>query len=524
MNQDEVGAYPIYTSLNSDQKQVRLLEISSHLRNGMIDCNLTTRSLVGAKYVVLSYRWGASDATFEISLNGKPFRVRQNLWMFLNVIREQEGMLLWIDALCINQQDTEERNQQVRIMGQIFQSAAMVVSWLGPSNADIEYAFDLMSHVWSSSSADDDADRLPTLLDGQSDGDSWKAIAELCNLQYWGRVWVVQEILLSSNNYLLCGKKTLPWQMFANFISLVDVRFKCPPQYVRAIHNSTAKSYATSKPYAMVREDLQWRIGTQLRHDYGKAWDTEEYNLFRILTMFGDRACTDPLDHIHALLSLTDEGNSFPIQYGIDRLQLFLTVIHFCGQSATQEYQNDPQARFKPVSQRAFMRNVRYLAETMELIPSTYQRTSPYFHGPAVSARGPSPRADPCFPCSGQSMCLQFTIINGGDEPPILRSNTLRRAMSSISFDCLLHLDESSSWFMCRTQADDIEQSLEVVAVVTIKDGAHGRGFKILEPGKLQECRVVSPVGGDMPARWEMDIPAEAQLDLLKVVILAIPA
>ena len=522
MTQDAVPAPPLYDVLDTNTKQIRLLEVASSLNNGRIECRLSTAALNITKYVVLSYRWGSLGATHEILLNGHTFYVRQNLWSFLNTIREQPGMMLWIDALCINQQNIDERNRQVRIMGQIFQSAAMVLSWLGPANSKIEQAFDLMGHVWSSSNTEDDSENLPVPSTNQTEDDLWQSMVEVCSLLYWGRVWVVQEILLSSNNYLLCGRKTLPWQAFANFISLIDVRFRCPSQYSRIIQNSNAKSYATSKPYAMVRPELQWRIGSELRHDYGKAWDTEEHSLFRIVTMFGERECADPLDHIYALLSLSDEGNAFPIEYGIDRVQLLLTVFHFCGQSAWQEYHHgSKQDQFRPTSQRAFMRNAKFLAETMELIPA-YQRTPPYFHGAALSARGPSPRPDPGFPCAPQTLHLQCTTISPGDEPPVLRSSSLQRTMSTIAFDMLLHLDESSTWFLCLRQ-DEQPDTLAIRAAITIKDGPRGRGFKILEPGKLATSPVVPLTDGTGLEQWDLAVSSDAHLDLLKLVILGAP-
>ncbi|KAK5944307.1 hypothetical protein PMZ80_003588 [Knufia obscura] len=533
MTQNAPSATPIYDNLdtnnNTTTPQIRLLKVNPTLTNNRITCNLTTVPLHTAKskYVVLSYRWGTTPATQPILLNGHLFLLRHNLWSFLDVIREQEGMMLWIDALCIDQGNVEERNSQVKVMGRIFQGASMVLSWLGVGNEAVEMAFEVMGRVWegedgdAESGSDMDLDSLPVVRGGPDEDELWRCVVEVCSLQYWGRVWVVQEILLSSNNYLLCGRRTLPWQVFANFLSLIDVRFRCPAQYGRVIHGSTARSYAMRKPYAMVRPELQWRIGRELRHDYGKAWDTEEYNLFRILTMFGERDCADPLDHIYALLSLSEEGDAFPIQYGVDKVGLFLTAIHFCGRSAAQEHHGASlQAHYRPASQRAFMRNARFLAETMEVIPA-YQRTPPYFHGTAVSTRGPSPRPDPCFPCAYQILHLQCTTVVPGDEPPVLRSSSLQRTMGSIAFDTLLHLDETSSWLMCKKQEGQID-GLAVVAVITIKDGPRGRGFKILEPGRLAASVITHPGDGSGMGKWEMTIPADAHLDLLKITILSV--
>ena len=524
MNHDREHLSPVYQNLNSDIREIRLLKILPTLQDGRINCHLATTRLADAKFVVLSYRWGSADVSHEILLNGQIFYVRLNLWAFLNVIREQPGMLLWIDALCINQDDVSERNAQVRIMGNIFRSASMVLSWLGTPDpySTIGHAFELMSTVWtpSNTEAQDLSDSLPILRPGQSEADLWKSVAELCNLAYWNRVWVVQEILLSSNNYLLHGQMSLPWQAFANFISLIGVRFQCPPQYAKLIEHSTAKSYTLSKPYTSVPAELTWRVGTALKHDFGESWNTDEYSMFRILTMFGGRDCSDVLDHVYALLSLTDEGFSFPIRYGIGVTDLYLSVIHFCAEAAVGHNQEASRSSvFRPASQRAFLRNAKFLAEVLEVIPR-YQRTQPYFYGSGFDNRGPSPRPDPCFPCQDQAMALYCTIIEDGNEPPVLRSNTLRRSLEYLAFDVLLHLSESSSWLLCRASAQT--ESLTLVAIITIKDSAHGRGFKILDPGRLALSKTLAVVRSTNQTVWEFVVNVEAHLSFFQAVILGI--
>lgn len=123
MIENAVPASKVYKQLDKDD-QIRLLTLSTTLSQGRIQCHLETVDLRSAQFVVLSYTWGTSPVTYEILLDGEVFRIRPNLWAFLDVIRQQEGILLWIDALCINQTDVSERNAQVSIMGNIFRSAS----------------------------------------------------------------------------------------------------------------------------------------------------------------------------------------------------------------------------------------------------------------------------------------------------------------------------------------------------------------------------------------------------------------
>jgi hypothetical protein len=84
------------------------------------------------KFQALSYMWGDEHAKESIILDGCEFAVRKNLRDALGHLRKRaRDTLFWIDALCINQRDMEERNTQLRMMSQIYFRASTVVIWLG---------------------------------------------------------------------------------------------------------------------------------------------------------------------------------------------------------------------------------------------------------------------------------------------------------------------------------------------------------------------------------------------------------
>jgi hypothetical protein len=73
------------------------------------------------EYRALSYEWGSSTPTVTIQCNDSNFEVTTNLAAALHRLRKLDGpKIFWIDALCINQKDLEERNQQVAQMGRIY--------------------------------------------------------------------------------------------------------------------------------------------------------------------------------------------------------------------------------------------------------------------------------------------------------------------------------------------------------------------------------------------------------------------
>lgn len=84
------------------------------------------------KYRALSYMWGDESGRIPISLNGKRFSVAENLFRALCFLRRENfAGPFWIDAICINQDDIEEKNRQIRIMPHIYFRASEVLVWLG---------------------------------------------------------------------------------------------------------------------------------------------------------------------------------------------------------------------------------------------------------------------------------------------------------------------------------------------------------------------------------------------------------
>lgn len=93
------------------------------------------------RFHAVSYMWGdgASDNQHTILVNGLDFRVGRNLWDALRHLRhEYRDTRFWIDGICIDQNNLAERNQQVRMMGQIYFRARTVIVWLGSKYAEYQ--------------------------------------------------------------------------------------------------------------------------------------------------------------------------------------------------------------------------------------------------------------------------------------------------------------------------------------------------------------------------------------------------
>jgi hypothetical protein len=216
------SAYSGVVLPTDDGLYIRLLELVSDPSaddDTPISCNLRVISLDHAMkrdaYIALSYMWGTEDASRRVLLNGKAVRVRQNLWDFLRQSRRDQQRrarrlkrqkrnragdakinYFWIDALCINQSDTLERNRQVALMGQIYTHASSVLIWLGASKGGLKKSLDTLETLQLNP-----AERFDSRM---------RNVGELMPFaynQYWSRAWIVQECVLARKLQIRCGSR-----------------------------------------------------------------------------------------------------------------------------------------------------------------------------------------------------------------------------------------------------------------------------------------------------------------------------
>lgn len=125
---------------------IRILSLSpSENLSDPIHIQLSTVKLADEpKFVALSYCWGDATDKLPIVCNGQEFLVTRNLDSALRHVRDDEKeRILWIDAICINQNSISERSYQVSLMQTIYRIASAVIVWLGDADADSDLVFPL---------------------------------------------------------------------------------------------------------------------------------------------------------------------------------------------------------------------------------------------------------------------------------------------------------------------------------------------------------------------------------------------
>jgi hypothetical protein len=128
------------------QDHFRLLYLEHGDKDSAIHCRLATFELQSAPaYEALSYTWGEAVLSHEITCNGSSLQVTSNLHDALQYLRPIDGeRIMWIDAVCINQTNPQERTAQVGIMKNIYSKSDHVVIWLGKDTDDDETAFAIL--------------------------------------------------------------------------------------------------------------------------------------------------------------------------------------------------------------------------------------------------------------------------------------------------------------------------------------------------------------------------------------------
>lgn len=181
-----------------DGVSIRLLRISQ-LDNGVFVGKLKTIPLASAPHFnTVSYVWGdiqTSEATIHVDEGELP--ILKSLVPFLHMVTRHEDFKpdqwWWIDSLCINLADGYEREQQIRIMADIYKSATKAVIWLGEEKepgSDCVGAIDFLHHLAGLQVAFNGDDRsMRSNLNDPEFAANCAAVSNLLFRPWWTRVW-----------------------------------------------------------------------------------------------------------------------------------------------------------------------------------------------------------------------------------------------------------------------------------------------------------------------------------------------
>lgn len=199
--------FSIYRPLSPNE--IRLLLLEPGGLHEPLQATLSTSLLGtnGAQYQALSYVWGSAERKGNLSLDGFTLPITENLGSCLRYMRnESEAVLLWIDAVCINQQGVNEKNRQVSLMPLIYRQAQTVCVWLGEQSESSAIGVDVLNYFATHPRPTRDAPWriLPPKL--VHDG-----LLDVLSREWFQRIWVVQEVALGRRIKMICGSSSFSW-------------------------------------------------------------------------------------------------------------------------------------------------------------------------------------------------------------------------------------------------------------------------------------------------------------------------
>ena len=297
----------------SEYGDFRLLVIEPGGLNDEISCTLFhTAFQRKPQYRALSYPWGNNNMTHSVRIRNEVLPVTANLHMALKRFRLPDQQLtLWIDAICINQQNEREREQQVQVMRQIYSNAESVIIWLGDAFANIEEAFNFIHRfevrqtgTQETQSNMDDPEVISSLKTFSDKNTAlWVAIRSLSDRQWFMRTWVVQEAVVASQAQVVCGNQTCSWEALSKMVTWMQEK--------GFMVWLSGYSHRTIGMINVIKNEMRAENGTL-------SWPVAALaNFFRYLK------ATDPRDKIFAFLGLTLVNGGIKPDYSMSCEELY---------------------------------------------------------------------------------------------------------------------------------------------------------------------------------------------------------
>jgi hypothetical protein len=312
-----------YSRLGNEKEAIRLIQVLGTDQDGNINLSVQNTTLGRSKFVALSYCWGVEPASHKININGHQLRVRPNLHSFLkHTAKSLRRADIWIDALCIDQQNKSEKSRQIPLMGEIYGKASKVVVWLH-----------------------DDAKRYrdtndPKLLAGIL-GSGWlsvfrrvnvkgkekliaKQLRRLLDHEYWGRLWTVQELEYANRIEIYWYQYCFGWDVLIHILGeefkasadVMNIGSKRTASFMKEVRLEDSHPLTTRFQREFHVDGMEPRPSEDggPRHARAQRRITS-HALTHLMAEHKYYECSVPHDRVYALLPLASDVHHLTVKY-----------------------------------------------------------------------------------------------------------------------------------------------------------------------------------------------------------------
>lgn len=313
--QEQTHSPPSYKPLPQPQSYCRLLCILPGRISDPVVCTTSVINLTEAagRYDALSYCWGSQDRTRPITCDKASFNITPNLESALKRLRAPDiARSFWVDQLCIEQDNLQEKEQQVGLMADIYRRSCKVVIWLGDEGDESRKASKIIDRLLR-------LDPIPSLMNNDRDHDiapkkrgsiasdqlkshglpgpkdtGWQELRSLLSRPWFSRIWTIQEAAFATKTDFLWGKEySLSWQDMVSIIVLV--REHLP----RTLLGSDII-------FRGLPADSVYRIAATMRSLEDRTRD----DIFNLALKYKAYGASAPQDKLYALLNISNSSQS----------------------------------------------------------------------------------------------------------------------------------------------------------------------------------------------------------------------
>ncbi|KAH8585863.1 heterokaryon incompatibility protein-domain-containing protein, partial [Bisporella sp. PMI_857] len=273
-----------YRPLDFNGSSFRLLKLLQGNLRDDIHCEIIYGSIEESiPYDALSYRWGNKRKAATITVDGITMGVTLNAYKALQQIRSKDGSrYLWIDAICIDQDNTQEKGHQVQQMGRIYQNAEQVVIWLGQGTKETDLIMDSMKPLHELFVKKEGSWReLARFWVKSFPAGCYEGMKFLLSRRWFRRIWILQEVANARVATVLCGNKSISALVFVQVPRLLGLR---PDPHCQAVLDIMP---------GPLRQTSWWK---------------DNRDLYTLLKKFGNSEATDKRDIVYALLGISSDA------------------------------------------------------------------------------------------------------------------------------------------------------------------------------------------------------------------------